>query len=196
MSYDLHFIRAESESDIVAAAEASLAAEENGINLGPIDATKERRKHALAEALITADPALSLADFDFPAIAAQEGLTEEEARARFRHLELNNGSEVQTNGIQLTLFDDSASLTVPYWHDAARATAVWSEIWRCVDVLEAVGGFRVYDPQLERPVTRAADAAATLSSYLKGVDFTDTVARRVTESPSRRPWWKFWAPGA
>jgi hypothetical protein len=41
-----------------------------------------------------------------------EGITEDEARVRFRHIELNGADD--GNGIQITLSDDTADITVPY----------------------------------------------------------------------------------
>jgi hypothetical protein len=55
---------------------------------------------------------------------ADVDLREDEARVRYRHVELN-GPE-NGNGIQITLYDDNASITIPYWHQPeapARARA-------------------------------------------------------------------------
>jgi hypothetical protein len=192
MSYDLHFVPTQSGVDAASSAEASLATEELGINLGPLDPAKEARKRAIAADLIAADPVLSVYPFDFQDLARIEGITEPEARVRFRHLELNGPED--GNGIQITLFDDSASLTVPYWHDGSAAETVWDEIWSCVAVLEQ-HGFATYDPQLERQVFRHADDAAVAEKYRQGVVFTRGVATELIRPP-KRPWWKFWSPGA
>jgi hypothetical protein len=39
-----------------------------------------------------------------------------------------NGPTEETNGIEITLFDDEASVTVPFWHQGAAARRVFEEI--------------------------------------------------------------------
>jgi len=193
VSYDLHFVRVRAGEDVASTAEAALAAQEDGINPGPVSPDKERRKAATAAALIAADPVLSVFPFDFAAIGHHEGVSESEARIRFRHLELNGAED--GNGIQITLFYDTASLTVPYWHSGHAARSVWKEIWTCVAALEREG-FGAYDPQLERAVDSRSDGDAVLSKYAEGVSFTQKAASEASAGHQRRPWWKFWSPGA
>jgi hypothetical protein len=195
LSYDLYFVRVAAGQDPAVVAEAALAAEEDGINPGPIDPAIEDRKRAIAAALIQADPTLRISAFEFAEIAALQGVSETEARRANRHLELDAGLESRT-GIQITLFDDTAALTVPYWHHDAAMREVWSEIWKYVGVLKHAGAFVAYDPQIERIVDQARDADAVLVSYAGGVTFTDGVAKDLTHGLPARPWWKFWSRGA
>ena len=69
-----------------------------------------------------------------------ENITVEDAKKKYRHIELNGPTE-ETNGIQITLFDDEASVTVPFWHQGAAARRVFEEIWSYVEIIEREGGF-------------------------------------------------------
>jgi len=192
VSYDRHFVRVAAGQDAAGVAAAALAAEEEEINPGPVDHKVEEAKLAIAAALVEANPNLRIADFDFGEIAKHLGVSEKEARRAHRHLELDAGLESRT-GIQITLFDDTASLSVPYWHHDAAARAVWDEIWTYLSVLKTAAGFVAYDPQLERPIDPDLDRDAVLASYEGGVAFTDRVARDISQQPPQRPWWKFWS---
>ena len=64
-------------------------------------------------------------------------------------IELNGPAE-ESNGIQITLFDDEASVTVPFWHHGAAARRVFEEIWTYLQIMEREGGFFTYDPQIDR----------------------------------------------
>lgn len=63
-----------------------------------------------------------------------------------------NGSD--STSIQVTLFPDQASITVPFWHDPVRAAEVFEEVARYATVLVERGGYRIFDPQLGRAAER------------------------------------------
>jgi hypothetical protein len=189
MSYDLHLFRADSQSDSLLAAKASIELEETDLNPGPIDPAAEAAKAHLSAALEGSNPALEKFVFDYAQIAQLQKVTEAEARRQWRHIELN-GPE-NGNGIQITLYDRTASVTVPYWHRGEAAQAAWSEIWSYLQVLHRHADFLTYDPQLDRVLDLDQDRPAVLASYLRGVDFTAKVAAEKA-TPSDRPWWKVW----
>ena len=86
------------------------------------------------------------------------------------------------------LFDDEASVTVPYWHKAGVARQVFEEIWSYLDIIEREGGFFTYDPQIEKVLDLKGDFEASLSCY-------DKVSRDVAaQLPGRQKkrWWEFW----
>ncbi len=190
MSYDFHLLRLAGGRDPSAEAREFLesTAEAEVLNPGPPDPAKEERKQALAAALRAADPRLEAFPFDYAEIARAEGIPEDEARARYRHIELNGPDE--GSGIQIELYDDSATVTVPYWHHGTEAEPVFAEIWRYLSVLEGDGGFRTYDPQLERVLDLGRDRAAVLEAYARGLEVTFAEAKKLIEP--RRPWWRFW----
>ncbi len=190
MSYDFQLLRVSDGRDPTEQARAYLesTAEEEVLNPGPPDPAKEERKRALAAALRATNPGLEEFSFDHAEIARLEGITEAEARERYRHVELNGPED--GNGIQIELFDDSATVTVPYWHHATDAEPVFAEIWGYLGVLEREGGYRTYDPQLDRVLELERDRPAALAAYARGLEVTFAAAKQLIEP--KRPWWRFW----
>ena len=192
MSYDLHLVRIPPGADAQAVVDASVAMDEEAqLNPGEPDPAKEETKRRLAAALQAVNPLLTAFPFNYSELARLEKITEQEARRRFRHVELNGPED--GNGIQITLFDDTVTITIPYWHHGYKAQQAFREIWSYLEVLEGGGGLRSYDPQLERGLSLGTDFQAVLAKYGDGVGFTDQVAADITD-PSRpdRPWWRFW----
>ena len=113
----------------------------------------------------------------------------EEARLKFRHLELN-GPEEGCNGIQITLFDDEASVTVPFWHEGNKAAETFREIWSYLAIICREAGYLIYDPQVDR----VFDASAGFDDALACYTGTMQQIRKTLpgDSAKRRPWWKFW----
>jgi hypothetical protein len=188
MSYDFHLVPRTSTGDVVARARALLEAQSEEVNPGPVVPAKEAKKRQLADALIEANPQLESFAFGYSEIATQFGISEDEARTRYRHIELN-GPE-GGNGIQITISDDLADITVPYWHRPEAAAPVFDEIWAYLRILERKGDFCVYDPQLDKIIDLAADREAVLARYGRVVAEMPQI---VADSPLvKKPWWKFW----
>jgi hypothetical protein len=189
MSYDLHLFRCAKGADPEASARASYESGSEDVNPGPGDPRHEEHKKQISDALMKVNAALQPFVFDHSEIAQLEQIAVDEARRRWRHIELNGPED--GNGIQINLHDETASLTVPYWHRHESARTVWDEIWRYLRILERDGGFRTYDPQLDRVLDLDADVIPVREMYAQGVTFTDSVAGERNVSP-RKPWWKFW----
>jgi hypothetical protein len=169
MSYDFRLFLPQPDVDPLVTAEVEPDDESEDINPGPPVTVKEARKQAIAAALTKTNPALKAFEFGFNEIAKSEGITVEKAKERFRHIELNGPED--GNGIQITLFDDTASLTVPYWHKGKNAKLVFAEIWKYLTVIRTVAGYQVYDPQLEVIIDLASDLERAAECY------TDVVKR-------------------
>jgi hypothetical protein len=163
MSYDLHLFQPVVGQEPLATAQAQLKVETEVINPGPPDAHAEMRKQQLTRALIAENPALEPYEFGYAEIARSSGISQDEARIRYRHVELN-GPE-NGNGIQITLCDASADMTIPYWHQPPAARQVFDEVWRYLRVLHQSGGFFVYDPQLDRVIDLDADLPEVTREY-------------------------------
>ena len=148
---------------LATAADLDAQPDSEDLNPGPPVPEKETAKRALAQRLMAENAELQPFLFDFVVIAAEMGISETEARARYRHIELNGRDD--GNGIQITLFDDHADLTVPYWHDGEAARAVFEEIWRYLRILEQSAGYVTYDGQLNRVIDLSADFEASLARY-------------------------------
>ena len=85
------------------------------------------------------NPQLKVFQFDHAAVAKSQKISEELASIRFRRLELN-GPEENCNGIQITLFDDEASVTVPFSHEGDKAADTFREIWSYLEVISREAG--------------------------------------------------------
>jgi len=155
----------------------------------PLDPQKEALKRRVADALIAHNPKLEVFQFGFEEIAKHEKITVEEARLKYRHLELN-GPEEDSTGIQITLFDDEASVTVPFWHEGDKAADTFREIWSYLEIIGRESGYLIYDPQTDRVIDPASGFEDALASYT-GV--TSRIHQILpTGGSERRPWWKFW----
>ena len=94
-------------------------------------------------------------------------------------------------GVQIELFDDEASVTVPFWHTGAKAEACFRQIWDVMGIISREGGYAVFDPQMDRALKDGENIRGALDAYLR-------VMTRVSVDPAyvgwtvRKPWWKFW----
>jgi hypothetical protein len=172
MSYDFMLFVPQPGVDPLITAQAELE-EDEGTNPVPPVPAKEARKNALATELMKANPALKVFPFEFDKIAKHLGISIEDARMQFRHLELNGAED--GNGIQLMLYDNRASVTVPYWHKGQKAKAVFEEIWNYFRIMQSGAGYHIYDPQMERLVDLRTDLADATRSYLDGVKHVDGI---------------------
>jgi len=148
----------------------------------------ERRKRELADRLRASGVPLEEFEFDFARIAERLGLSVEEARQGWRHVELNSPEDGP--GIQIELQDESAKLGVPYWHAAERAEPVWDQVWTCLRILRDVGGYSPFDPQLGRVLDLDRDRGDVVAMYAEGVADTNQLAP-VSNAVARRAWWNF-----
>jgi len=129
----------------------------------PPDPQKESLKRKVAEKLIQQNPRLQMRKLPHDRIAQFEKISLEEARRKYRHLELElpeSGS-----GIQITLSDEEASVAVPFWHDGDKAANAIRELWSCVETICRETGYCVYDPQAGRSFEAATGPDAVLANY-------------------------------
>ena len=189
MSYDIHLVRRGSFACYLEW-ESTLQNEAQEINPGLPNLAKEQQKERLAALLRETNPVLEPFEFGFAAIAESQGISEEEARIRWRHIELNGPDD--GNGIQITLYDDTADITVPYWHQDDAATVVFEEIWRYLHIFETSGQFLAADPQLQRFLDLSIDQPAVVARYTAVVAKMPEIIADIESRPKPKPWWKFW----
>ncbi|MFB7757917.1 hypothetical protein ACFC18_51515, partial [Streptomyces sp. NPDC056121] len=69
-------------------------------------------------------------------------------------------------GIDLSVFGDEVSITVPYWHTGDSAATVLSKLIALATLVEKETGLTAYDPQVEMPLTETSphQAMSILSS--------------------------------
>ena len=182
MSYDFRLFkrRAGEDPDVTAQRDS----EEFGST--PPDPQKEALKRKIADALIAHNPKLEISRFDYDALAKHEKISVEEARSKYRHVELNELEE-DCNGIQITLFDDEASVTVPFWHEGDEARETFRKIWDYLEIISRESGYLIYDPQIDRVIEPSAGFDAALACYTGAMQqLSQTVGTQ------QKPWWKFW----
>jgi hypothetical protein len=184
VSYDFYLFAAGEGVDPRAVA----AADEEGFESGPRDPAKEAAKRKVADALIAHDPGLELSAFDYDDIARLHRMRLDVAYERVRHLELTDVS-AGGSGAQIMLFDDSASVTVPFWHEGAGARADLERVWTYIDVICRATGYEVFDPQLDRVIDRGA-FGDVFAHYDRAMRLVKDIAGPPVKR--RRPWWKFW----
>jgi hypothetical protein len=178
MSYDLFFVpsRAGNDPDAIQA-----FLEDQG------DDTWKPSREELASALQLLDPALERFEFDYEDIARLEGTSVEEARHRNSHIELNATEE--HDGIQIILFSNHASITVPYWHAGPAAEGVFAKVTKYAQVLVTQGGYRIFDPQLDEILDDLAEIREEILVTYAGVTQRPPEIRGAA---SNKPWWRFW----
>ncbi|ROQ32080.1 hypothetical protein EDD98_1052 [Streptomyces sp. PanSC19] len=59
-------------------------------------------------------------------------------------------------GIDLSVFGDVVSITVPYWHTGDRAATVLSKLFALSALVEKETGLTAYDPQTETPLAETS----------------------------------------
>ena len=131
------------------------------------------------------DPALQISEFDYEALAVSEGITVEAARARYRHLEL---TAEDGTGIQLTLFDDTAAIQVPYSHTGRATKAVMAKVWNYLKLLKREAGYVAYDPQMGNVLDIASDYPKVVHGYASA----GKRPQQKRGGGKGRLWWKFW----
>src|SRR5713226_3655866 len=100
MSYDFRLFKPRAGED----PHVTARADSTGLPSIPPDPEKEALKRKVDETLVAHNPKLEVFQFDYDALARSQKISVEDARLKFRHLELN-GPEEDSNGIQITLFD-------------------------------------------------------------------------------------------
>ncbi|MFE7074471.1 hypothetical protein ACFU96_30740 [Streptomyces sp. NPDC057620] len=64
-------------------------------------------------------------------------------------------------GIDLSVFGDEVSITVPYWHAGDDAAVVLDKVFALAAIVEKETGLAAYDPQVERPLRETPLQGAT-----------------------------------
>ncbi|MER5947827.1 hypothetical protein ABT127_17375 [Streptomyces sp. NPDC001904] len=146
MSYDIYFLRRDARQswdDVLEAAEA--AAEAAAGDSAPIPAE-------LLEAWqrIVPQARALLGDVD---------ITEYEQESR----DLSHSG----TGIDLSVFGDELTITVPYWHAGDAAGTVLGTLFALSALVEKETGLTAYDPQVEMPLRETSPQQA--ASIMSGV---------------------------
>ena len=145
MSYDLHCYRPTSSLPNVTEAEALVEGFNATEEAGEVRSTSTQSQEQIAAALIAHNPRLERFQFDYDKIAESLKVTEQDARRRYSHIELNTPEGDLT--VQLTVYGDHVDITIPYWYEGNKADEVFSAVSGYLRVIRRTAGFFVFDPQ-------------------------------------------------
>jgi len=188
MSYDLYCYRAASGVPDAGEAQAFIEATNDAEEAGELKATSSGAKERIVSALIQYNPRLEPFTFDYAKIAEFQKISEEEARARNQHVELNppDGDLV----IQLTVDDDRVFISIPYWYKGSQADDVFPQLSGYLRVIAETSGLLAYDPQTGVAFDPRQTNLSDHTCYDKVVADLPKLATQTKSLP--KPWWKFW----
>jgi hypothetical protein len=188
MSYDLFCYRAASGVPDAAEAQALidtfLSAEEASVARAASCETRDR----ITAALIECNPLLEPFKFDYRKIAESDGISEEEARSRYQHVELNPPEG--DLAIQLEVHDDHVFITIPYWYQGNEADRVFSQCSKYLQVIRKAVGFLAYDPQTDTAFDPQTTGQLDYKGYEETVKGLPKIVAEATKAG--KPWWQFW----
>ena len=159
---------------------------------GPLTPSAEARKQRINKAVTTMEPQLKPFEFNHDELARLAGTTIEDAKRRWRYIELSDTED--GSGIHIELHDDWAFLSVPYWHDGPTAEIVFRRVWEVTRAIASAGAYWVYDRQLKQFLNLETDFDELLRNYCEGEELASAAMNRIATHGVRRPraWWQVW----
>jgi len=187
MSYDLYCYRGASGVPNATEAEAQVEAINAAEEAGNTEPASSDTKEKIVAALIQYNPRLERFQFDYCKMAESLKITEDEARSRYRHAELNPFEGDLS--IQLTVDDNHVFISIPYWYQGGKADQVFSQCSEYLRVIRRTAGFFTYDPQTGSALDPEQTDLRDHEQYEKTVKELPKVV--VEAGKPVRPWWKF-----
>src|SRR5215470_13403884 len=123
MSYDFYCYRSASGVPDIAEAQAAVDAIHEAEEAEESKSTSFQTRENIAAALVENNPRLERFKFDYSKIAESENISEDQARQRYQHAELNPPEG--DLAIQLTIYDDHVFIAIPYWYRGTEANRVF-----------------------------------------------------------------------
>jgi hypothetical protein len=185
MSYDIYCYKSKLDRPDLEEAQSVIEVdEETETHSDP--ATKLK----IAKALTEYNPRLESFDFDYHEISKLQGITIDEAKKEFSHIELN--SPEGDLATQITIFDNNVSITVPYWYSGDNAKEVFDKIFDYTKVIRQTAGYFVYDPQIDKVFDPLTENIFGLDVYQSMTAQVEKMKTEQTTIENNKPWWKFW----
>lgn len=147
-------------------------------------------KLKIAKALIEFNPRLESFDFDFKEIAKLQGTAIDEAKKEFSHIELNPPDG--DLAIQIIIFDNNVSITVPYWYSGEKEVEVFNKISEYTKIIRQTAGYFVYDPQSDEVFDPLVDNIFGQDIYQDMNEKVEISQSEETQKKEKKPWWIFW----
>ncbi len=168
---------------------------EEAQNAIEVDAEEETNsdpetKLKIAKALVEYNPRLEYFEIDYQEIAKLQKTTIEESKKTFSHIELN--APEGDLAIQITIFDNNVSVTVPYWYSGDKAREVFDKIYHYTRIIRQISGYYVYDPQIDKVFDPLTENLFGLDVYQSMTDQVEKMRTEQTTIESNKPWWRFW----
>jgi hypothetical protein len=185
MSYDLYCYKSQLGKPDLEEAQNAIEVEEDH----EVEAEPEIKLN-ISKALMDYNQRLERFEFDYEEIARLQGISIEEAKGKFNHIELNTPEDDLAT--QITIFDNYVSITVPCWYAGNKAKDVFRKVTDYTKIIRQTAGYFVYDPQVENaydPLTQDFDGLAIYQSMSEQVA---QLKKDQSGSTDKKPWWKFW----
>lgn len=176
MSYDIHFYRSRIGKPDPSEARELMEADDSIIENG------QQVKLDITKALTDFNPRLEVFKFDYEEIAKLQNLSVDEVKAQYNYIELNPPDG--DLAIQITVFDNNVSLTIPYWYMGNDARQVFQQLMDYLRIITRTSGYFVYDPQTDQ-------AFDPLTTEIDGLELYISTTGQFENLP-KKPWWRFW----
>lgn len=177
MSYDIHCYRSRIGRPDVSEAQESMETDDSNI-----EGDGQQIKLDIAKALTEFNPRLEVFKFDYDEIAKLQKLSVDEVKAQYNYIELNPPDG--DLAIQITVFNNNVSLTIPYWYKGDDARHIFQKLMDYLKIIRKTSGYFVYDPQTDQ-------AFDPLTTNIQGTELYIKTTGQVKKMPTK-PWWKFW----
>lgn len=179
MSYDIYCYKSQSGTPDLEEAQEIIEFDEE--EDGPLESDPETQLK-IAKALLAFDPLLECAEF--------EGISSEEVRKKFDHIELN--SREGELAIQLTIFSNNVAIAIPYWYTGENEITVFKKAAAYTKVIRQTAGYFVYDPQTDLVFDPLTEILFDVDIYSRMTRHTESMKAKEENKTGKKPWWKFW----
>ena len=88
-------------------------------------------------------------------------------------------------GIQISIYPDSAGVSMVDAHQGERAEAAFRKLFEYVDILQKKGGFKTWDTQTGKILDIGSDLPMVL-------EMNEHTLEELIEPEKKKPWWHFW----
>jgi len=184
MSYDIYCYKSKLDRPNLEEAQAIMELEEEE------NSSDSESKLKIAKALISYNPKFECFEFDYEEISKLQGTSIDETKEAFDHIELNTPDGELA--IQITIYGDTVSITVPYWYSGDDANQVFNNINEYAKVIRKAVGYFVYDPQTDKVFDPLKENIFELDIYQSITDQVEKMKSEQIEKSNKKPWWKFW----
>jgi hypothetical protein len=184
MSYDIYCYKSKLDRPNLEEAQAIMELDEKE------SSCDSETKIKIAKALVDYNPNFESFEFDYEEISKLKGISINEAKERFGHIELNTpDGDLAT---QITIFGETVSITVPYWYSGEKANEVLKNINEYAKVIRQTVGYFAYDPQTDKVFDPLNEQIFELDLYQGMTDQVEKMKTDHIEKSNKKPWWKFW----